>query len=201
MRTVDPVRHEAKRRHILGAAAACFARKGFERSTVADICAAAGISSGSLFHYFPTKRAIFSAIFEQDGRDNRARLAAVADADDPWEAVLSVVDDLARPLEDPAMAGLAIEVAAHASRDADFAALLARNDRELAEGLAELLRRAAAEGRTDGSVDPATAASWIVALVDALYGRASANPDFVLADELSTLHLILRRFLRVTGDE
>ncbi|SHF79870.1 TetR/AcrR family transcriptional regulator [Streptoalloteichus hindustanus] len=197
MRTVDPVRHEAKRRHILNAAAVCFARKGFERTTVAEICAEAGISSGSLFHYFPTKRSVFVAIFEQDGRDNAERLALAAEADDPWQAVLDLVDSLAEPLAEPRMARLAIEVAAHASRDDDFAALLFHNDRELAAGLADLLRRAAAEGRIDGSVDPALAASWIVNLVDSLYGRASFTADFALEDEVAMLRLILTRFLLV----
>jgi AcrR family transcriptional regulator len=66
MRTVDPAKHAAKRASIVDAAAGCFAEKGFERTTTADICRAAGISSGSLFHYFPTKRAVFTAIFTDD---------------------------------------------------------------------------------------------------------------------------------------
>ena len=74
MRTVDPAKHAAKRASIVDAAAGCFAEKGFERTTTADICQAAGISSGSLFHYFPTKRTIFTAIFTDDAVETAGRL-------------------------------------------------------------------------------------------------------------------------------
>src|SRR5205809_981427 len=64
MRKTDPAKHRARRRHIVHTAAQLFATKGFERTTTAEICKAAGMSSGNLFHYFPNKRAIFHAIFD-----------------------------------------------------------------------------------------------------------------------------------------
>lgn len=196
MRTVDPVQHEAKRRHILESAASCFARAGFDKTTVADICTAAGISSGSLFHYFPSKRAVFTAIFEQDGRDNAERLAAAVDSEDPWGAVLDQVEYMARSLADPESAGLAFEVVAQAGRDSELAELVTRDDRAVREGLAALLRRAAQQGQIDSSIEPDTAATWVQGLVDALYTRAGVDSEFAPAEQLGTLRLILTRFLR-----
>jgi len=49
---------------ILGAALAVFAQSGYEASSVADICAAAGVSKGAFFHHFPTKQAVFLELFE-----------------------------------------------------------------------------------------------------------------------------------------
>ena len=66
MRTVDPTKHEARRWHILDAAAERFAIKGFQNTHSADICAAAYMTSGNLLHYFASKQVIFTAIFAHD---------------------------------------------------------------------------------------------------------------------------------------
>jgi AcrR family transcriptional regulator len=52
--TIDP-------RTILACAADLFERAGFHGATTSEIARAAGISEGALFHYFPTKDALFSA--------------------------------------------------------------------------------------------------------------------------------------------
>lgn len=152
------------------------------------------MSSGNLFHYFPSKRAIFIAIFEEDGRDAAAHLAEVADSDDPWGEVLGVVAMMVAQAADPEYVGLAHAIFEQANRDEDFAALVARNDREMREGLAGLLDRAASKGQIEGIVDSATAATWVVALMDAMFIRAG-DPDFSPAEQAPTLRLILTRFL------
>ncbi|MEA5359734.1 helix-turn-helix domain-containing protein [Amycolatopsis sp., V23-08] len=196
MRTVDPAKYAAKRRAIVDAAAGCFAEKGFERTTTADLCRAAGISSGSLFHYFPNKRAVFMAIFTDDARDTAERLAAAADAADPWTALLDVVTDLAAEVAHPAIARLVLEAAAQAARDDEFAELIRRNERALADGLAVLIERAADAGLIDPGVPSHAAAGWVAALADALITRAAFDPDVDTAAELAILRTILIRFLR-----
>ncbi|WP_410619495.1 TetR/AcrR family transcriptional regulator [Amycolatopsis sp. cmx-8-4] len=196
MRTVDPAKHAAKRRAIVDAAAGCFAEKGLERTTTADICRAAGISSGSLFHYFPTKRAVFTTIFEEDARDTAERLAAAAEAADPWTALLDVALALAAEVAHPAIARLVLEAAAQAARDDEFAALIRRNECALADGLAVLIERAVAAGLIDPGVPPHAAAGWVAALADALITRAAFDPDVDTAAELAILRTILIRFLR-----
>jgi AcrR family transcriptional regulator len=196
MRTVDPAKHAAKRRAIVDAAAGCFAEKGLERTTTADICRAAGISSGSLFHYFPSKRAVFTAIFEEDAVETAARLAAAAEADDPWAALLDVVTELAGQLAHPAVARLVLEAAAQAARDDEFAHLIHRNDSALRDGLAVLVEQAADTGLIDPGIPSRAAAGWVVGLLDAIISRASLDPDLDRAAELAILRTILIRFLR-----
>lgn len=200
MRKVDPAKHEAKRRHILDAAASCFAKKGFEGTTTADICEKARISSGSLFHYFASKQAIFAAIFEADGRETAARMAEASSSEDPWGEVLAFVDSMVAQAADPEYAGLALAVIEHAKRDEGFGALLMRNQRELHGGLTELLDRAAKRGQIDGSVAPATAATWIINLTDSMFVW-TFDPDFALQEQGATLRLILTRFLRAAEDD
>lgn len=194
MRTVDPAKHRARRRQIVDAAATVFATKGFEGATTAEICRAAGISSGNLFHYFPNKRAVFRAVFEEDD-DQARRLADAQDAADPWAALLDVVDLLAGPAADPLTPKLVMEAMLQAQRDPELNALLdGQNDTEH-RTIAALLRRAADARQIDPQLDPDDAAAWVTALIAALYTSAATNPAFRPADQLPTLRLILRRFL------
>ncbi|RSD19994.1 TetR/AcrR family transcriptional regulator [Amycolatopsis eburnea] len=196
MRTVDPAKHAAKRRAIVDAAAGCFAEKGFERTTTADICRAAGISSGSLFHYFPSKRAVFTAIFTDDAVETAERLEAAAKAADPWAALLDVVAELAGQLAHPAVVRLVLEAAAQAARDDEFAELIHRNDSALRDGLAVLVERAEDAGLIDPGIAPRAAAGWVAGLLDAMISRASLDPGLDLAAEQAILRTILIRFLR-----
>lgn len=193
MRTVDPVKHAEKKRHITDTAAELFATKGFDRTTVADICKAAGISTGSLFHYFPTKRAIFREIFEQDRADNAAMFAEARELS-PWDGVLLVVDRLSEPALDRAVAGLVVEIVAQASRDPELWELAARNEQGVRDELAELFQRAHDAGQITLPVSAATAATWTQGLVDGLYGRL-VDPDFDPPEQVVTLRLILSRFV------
>ncbi|MFJ7211205.1 TetR/AcrR family transcriptional regulator [Amycolatopsis sp. NPDC098790] len=196
MRTVDPAKHAAKRASIVDAAAGCFAEKGFERTTTADICRAAGISSGSLFHYFPSKRAVFTAIFTDDAAQTAERLEAAAKADNPFAGLLDVVAELAGQLAHPAVVRLVLEAAAQAARDDDFAELIHRNDGALRDGLAVLLERAVEAGLIDPGLPAPAAAGWVAGLLDAIISRASLDSDLDLAAEQAILRTILIRFLR-----
>ena len=46
---------EQRKAQILSAAAKVFARKGFERATIADIAKVAGVAEGSIYNYFKNK--------------------------------------------------------------------------------------------------------------------------------------------------
>src|SRR5258708_4373297 len=52
----------ATRQRILEAARQLFASNGFEAATTRDLADAAGIASGTLFNYFPTKEAILASL-------------------------------------------------------------------------------------------------------------------------------------------
>ncbi|MFE5326802.1 TetR/AcrR family transcriptional regulator [Embleya sp. NPDC056575] len=200
MRTVDPVKHAAKRRQILEAAAACFGEKGFHGTRTADICARAGMSPGNVFHYFPSKHAIIVALIENEGAETADYLAELAEAKDPLAALLGLIDTVVGLAADPAFAGLTLDTAAEAQRDEHIAGLLAHNDRRLRAGVADLLRRAAAAGQIDDTLDPVAAATWIAALIDGVFARVATDPDFAPRDQAPFLRLLLTRFLAARSD-
>ncbi|HLT68072.1 MAG TPA: helix-turn-helix domain-containing protein, partial [Microbacterium sp.] len=65
-RRVDPERVAWKREQIIVEAGRLFSRQGYERTSVADIARAVGVSQASIFYYFTDKAALFRAIFERD---------------------------------------------------------------------------------------------------------------------------------------
>jgi AcrR family transcriptional regulator len=52
-------RGEETRAHILKAAEECFARRGYDATSVADICDLAGVSKGAFYHHFSSKQTLF----------------------------------------------------------------------------------------------------------------------------------------------
>ena len=72
---------------LLGAAEQLFGERSYRRTTVADICAEAGMATGSFYAYFGSKADIFSAVIRQINADLRAAMgAALQDAEDNQRA-------------------------------------------------------------------------------------------------------------------
>ena len=57
-------RSEETRAHILQAAITLFAKNGYDASSVAEICQAAGVSKGAFYHHFASKQAVFQSLLE-----------------------------------------------------------------------------------------------------------------------------------------
>src|ERR1700761_2099565 len=92
VRKVDPVKHEQKRRDILDAAFRCFIKDGFHGASTTQICAAAKISPGHLYHYFPSKEAIVEAMVDM-GLERAAKdFGRIAAAPDFIEALIDYLE-------------------------------------------------------------------------------------------------------------
>lgn len=62
------------RKAILDAAQACFQENGYEQTTIRDIIRRTDLAAGTFYNYFPDKRAIFVALFEDFLAALRARI-------------------------------------------------------------------------------------------------------------------------------
>ncbi len=193
-RTVNRAQQLQRRETVTGAAAELFARRGFAETSTADIAKAAGISTGSLFYYFPDKPAIFRAIFEQDIGAYRELFEKHAQTDDPAASILDIVATLAGPARDELAPGLLVELIRRVGSDPQLAEVVASNDAVVQDGLAALLRKAAAAGKADAGLDPDAAATWIRMIIDAVYLNAGDSPD---VDPIPMLRLIVSRYLGI----
>jgi AcrR family transcriptional regulator len=199
VRTVDPEKHRQRRLQIIDAAVGLFATKGLAGTTTAEICRAAGVSTGNLFHYFPSKQAIFHAMLELD-HDTWSTVLDEAAADpNPWAALMRVVDRLAAQATHPRMAGLLVEVVAQAHRDPRSASLLAEGDQQVMRGVATLIERLECAGHAEPGLRPETAARWVLTITDGLMGRGYPEPDRDPATDVATAKELITRLLRYTG--
>jgi AcrR family transcriptional regulator len=58
-------RREKTQAAIVNAATRIFGERGFAATTMDDIAAAARVAKGAVYHHFPTKEALFEAVFDQ----------------------------------------------------------------------------------------------------------------------------------------
>ena len=71
---------EETRRRVHEAAMALFREKGFDATTMRDVAAAAGMSLGAAYHYFPSKEAIVMAYYAGIQEEHARRVDAAVRA-------------------------------------------------------------------------------------------------------------------------
>lgn len=174
-----------------------FAERGYTGATTAQICRAAGIGSGTLFHYFGDKRSIMLSIIVDDHAVNDAVIATL-DPDHALSEVWRLVDHLCRDAADPYAPGLVGAMLQLAVNDEEFAGMLDAGDRRVREAFALLLARAAADGDIDAGIDAgidaARAGRWLLGLVDTLY-LMCGDDGFDAEAEVRELRRIAARYL------
>jgi AcrR family transcriptional regulator len=86
------VDHEKYRADLLQRAFDLFAQKGFQRTSMRGIASELGVSTGKLYHYFPTKDAIFEAMVQQEAqRDVSTALDSIPEDASAAERIAALV--------------------------------------------------------------------------------------------------------------
>ena len=194
VRTVDPVRHQARRLVIIDAALTCFARDGFDRTTTAAICRTAGIGSGTFFHYFPTKLGVLLATLELGAAENREWFADRAGREDASAVIREHVDHVAGEAADPRTAGFVRAVGAMMS-DPQVALALEQEEAVVREGLLPLLAAAQRDGEVRDDVPATRLCAWVMVVLDGFISRLAADHCFDAADEREMLADTIGRLL------
>lgn len=85
---------DSTREALIQAARELFWKKGYRATSVAEILEEAGAHSGSLYHYFPTKRDLLLAVLDWYLENLEAEVVGPARArtDDPIEAIFAILD-------------------------------------------------------------------------------------------------------------
>lgn len=137
-----------RRAHILAAARYCFVRDGFHATSMADIVEEAGVSSGAVYRYFPSKDAVIEAI----AADNLDQVVAVirqsVEAGLNAEAAIgAVLDFVTARHADDGFAAIALLVWSEAMRNPVLAERL-----RTANATAAQLLRSSKRGRDSAAV-------------------------------------------------
>lgn len=187
----------ATERRILGVARDRFARQGFSATTNRQIADDVGITTAALYHYVPSKAALYAAVYndtlDQVYTEFEKAAAEPADLTEQYLAVLTCALDLQR--SDPAINGFIVAVARETRRHPDLLELVQPQRGRHARFFRELADAAAERGELADDVDLAALADLLGALFIGL-ARMSAGADDLTryADALG----VLRRYLTGT---
>ena len=177
MPKLKPDIQRARREHILDAAEQCFARAGFHRTTMQDICREAGVSPGALYVYFDSKEALIAGICERDRNAFAERLAALADAPDFLQALRELGEHYF--VHQPAYKNLlCIEIGVESTRNPRVGEIHRGVDEFIVSGFERLFQRMRDEGRIAPDLDAATLARLVAVLGDGLFWRRAVDPTF-----------------------
>ncbi len=177
MPKLKPATQAARRDHILDGAEKCFARTGFHRTTMHDICKEAAVSPGALYVYFDSKEALIAGLCERDRAEFSERFTVLAAAPD----FLTALNQLAEHYfaEEPAHKRLmCVEMGVEATRNPRIAEIVWKVDDFVHASFEALFLRLKNEGRIAPALDIPTLAKAFMVLGDGLFWRRATDPKF-----------------------
>jgi TetR/AcrR family transcriptional repressor of uid operon len=177
MPKLKPDTQRARREHILDAAERCFARAGFHRTTMHDICKEAGVSPGALYVYFSSKEELIAGIAERDRGKLAGELAELSKSPDLLAALGQLGEHYA--VEEPEHKRvLCMEIAVESTRNEAVGEIFRSVDGFVLDSFEALFARAQAEGRIAPKHDARTVAQILALLGDGMFWRRAIDPSF-----------------------
>ncbi|MFC9897099.1 TetR/AcrR family transcriptional regulator [Nocardia sp. NPDC127579] len=184
-------------RALLDAAATLFARRGVERTSLADVGVHAGYSRGLVNHHFGSKAALVERLARDIQEEFVREIISRIDEsdDDAVEIIAGMVGDYLNGLvehEETARAFFVMWSAA-IPREAALRPVMAPDDARFRLGVEGVLRNGQKQGSVDPALDPAATALTIVGLLRGVVAQYLVTPatyDLAAAIESS------RRFVR-----
>ena len=177
MPKLKPAIQQARRDHILNAAERCFARAGFHRTTMQDICREAGVSPGALYVYFDSKEALIAGSCERDRAEFAERLAGVAEAPDFLAALKELGEHYF--VREPAPSHLmCIEIGLESTRNPRIAEIHRGVDEFISSSLEKLFQRMQDEGRIAPDLPIPVVVKLFSVIADGMFWRRAVDPAF-----------------------
>ncbi len=186
MPKLDEQTQLARREHILDAAERCFARAGFHRTSMQDICREAGISPGALYLYFASKEALITGLCEREGARLAQNMSGMTDVPDFMAAITALAEHYC--FEEPVRKmHLHMQIGAEAVHNPQIAATLRRTSDDLMARFAAMIDRVRAEGRIAPQFDSYTVTRVLAIMGDGLYWHRATDPAFDPREVFPTL--------------
>lgn len=187
MPRVTAAYRERQTDRILQAAEECFARSGFQAASMDEVIAAAGMSSSTVYRYFPEgKRSLIRAVLTRRMGPLVERIKRIAESEEPLDferdfiealtllnyqrhgaAADSEVDRQDDALQGPGDVGLSswAPLAYHAwgelTRDPEMSVMVQENYHDIRSGLIRLCRNGQRVGTISSRLSPEQLASLI----------------------------------------
>lgn len=145
---------DARREQIMDAARRCFLRNGFRETSMQDLFAESGLSSGAFYRYFSGKDELILAIAKDNFRDvlDTIRTVAEKSAGSLGEALANAVELVDAKHAANGQGGIAVQVWAEALRNPRLAAEFTGLLRGVHDEIAALVRTQQAGGTLPAGV-------------------------------------------------
>ena len=177
--TPKPVtrRRAQTRQRLLDAAREVFAREGFGRSTVEQVCEAAGFTRGAFYSNFTSLDELFLEMWAQESASMLSRLQDVAEDPRRVSDLRSAVERVLEALPvDTDWFQITSEFTAHAVRTPGLAQVMARREEAIQEALFPVIDRLLAQiGRK--VTDRVALGRSLVAAYDGTLTQLAVEPD------------------------
>jgi TetR/AcrR family transcriptional regulator, transcriptional repressor of aconitase len=159
---------DARRDEILSAARRCFLRDGFHATSMQDLFAEAGLSSGAVYRYFASKDDVITAIAEENMRDVVAMIHDMASSqpDRPVGTVLADIFSMVQANDaQDGLAGLALLTWSETLRNPVLADRFADLFAQMRADLTEVVRENQRAGNLPRQVPAESLATVLISIV------------------------------------
>ena len=167
---------DCRRRHIMEAAERCFARSGFHKTSMQEICAEAAMSPGALYRYFKSKEAIIEAICLDERQRCHGTLEPLLVEGDFTEAFVDMAMAYFEQMRRPGATPMMLEVFAEGLRNGAVGRNFLENEAMVREHISDFVKRAADRGDIDATVDHNAAIGMMMALGEGIVMRSAIDP-------------------------
>ncbi len=171
MPRITPARADQRRRQIIEAAGACFARLGFHKTTMRDVVRQSGLSPGAIYCHFAGKQDIVVAVVEDRHLREIALLQQAARHDSLAAGLDQLAADFIRPLarpEERAWRRLTVQLWAESLHDRRLAAAAQSGVDRAQALLAGMVHRAKLRGELAKTLDEQATARLLIAFFQGL---------------------------------
>ena len=171
MPRISRARADARRRQIVEAALACFARHGFHKTTMQDIVTQSGLSPGSIYCHFAGKHDIIVAVVEERHRREDELVQRAFEKPNFVDALDQLAADFVDALrlpEERAWRRLTVQLWAESLHDSRLARAVREGVEKPRATLARMVQRAKTRGELPGTLSADATARLLIAFFQGL---------------------------------
>lgn len=170
---------KARQDQIINAAVACFSRKGFHQTTMKDICEEAGLSTGAVYNYFPSKEDIVARCAEMSLQRNVEMFASASGKGtvEAFKDVLQMLFSLVKQENITQAFSFDIELWAESTRNAKVRESLRKNEEGNLRVLTEMVIAGQKQGIFNPDVDSLAFARLLFSTFVGFEVQMASNPD------------------------
>ena len=196
-RTIDKILQNRRRNQVLEAASECFTENGFHQTGMKEICKKAGLSAGSVYHYFDNKNAIIEAIATEFSSDTESFIKILKKNKNFTDGFIKATKARLKETQKYIKYGrLVVEIYAESFRNEKVKKILQLLDDEAVVALTNHIEQAISTKQITSQHEPEMLAHLLIALIEGLEDRILQHPKIKLTKLLKPFEVLCRDFLK-----